>query len=600
MKMKKWIVIFVMCTLITCTALTLSASASKPTVRLPSSIAYIHATYGALYWFDITLSGIAPGHDITNGIYPGWCVQKDMKMSDSDHPVYLISSYDFNNLSTGFQNIGQVNWNKINYIINHRQGTSRNDTQMAIWNITDNVDISTYNDSKALINDANQNGQNFTPTIGQKLAVPLVGRNTIQLAFLELTIPGFEGLVWKDTNKDGIQNSNELGMPGITVSLFQSNGNLSQTKTTNSQGIYSFENVLLGEYYLQFDRTAGYTFSPQNVGIDDTIDSDADSTGKTSIFTVITNNETITIWDAGMYLPESDVTPTPSQDVTPSHNINPTADVSAGEPYRGFINSTITFNGSASYDQDGRIVAYHWNFGDGTNGTGEITTHIYTASGDYNVSLLVRDEKSSQDIDTTIAHITSGNNPPSPPDISGPLSGNVNVSYQYAINSTDSNGDALSYVIDWGDGQNDTSPSVADGQSIVTAHQWNAPGFYEIQVYAQDPYNKSGISKLIVAIGVKFVGNLGYFIDQNGDSIFDQFHNNATGTETGVNQQTDGNYLIDSNGDGTYDLLYNAASGQTQPYSETPMLMYLTIILAILVIVFVLIFYLIRKRNRLQ
>ena len=602
--MKKWIVVFVICTLIACSLLTLTVSASTPNVQLPSATVYMQAEYGTEYWFDITLSNVSVGKDITNGNYHGWCVQKDMKMSDAQHGVKLKSSYDFDNLSIGFQNIGQENWNKINYIINHRDGVSRNNTQMAIWNITDNVDLSTYNDSRALVNAANLNGQNFTPTIGEKLAVPLVGVRTIQLAFLELTVPGFEGLVWKDTNKNGLQNSNEPGISGVTVRLYTSNDTLSQTTTTNSQGIYSFDNVLPGDYYLQFTIKDGYTFSSRNVGTDDTIDSDADNAGKTSTFTVLTNNETITIWDAGMYVSESEVTPTPPEDVQPSHNIRPTADVSAGEPYRGFINSSIIFNGSKSYDlEGGRIISYRWNFGDGSpNGTGEITTHLYTTPGDYNVSLLVTDNEFATSIDTTIAHITLGNNPPTVPEISGPLSGHVSVSSQYTVLSSDPDGDNLQYVIDWGDGQQETSPAVTSGHSYQFNHQWTTTGFYQIKAYAKDTTyeNKSGNVTMTIAIDVKFVGSLGYLIDQNGDGTFDRFYNNATGTETAVTQQTSGNYLIDSNEDGTYDLLYDTASGQTQPYSEQPLLVYAIIILAILVIVFLLIFYLLRKRRRPQ
>ncbi len=38
----------------------------------------------------------------------------------------------------------------------------------------------------------------------------------------------------------------------------------------------------------------------------------------------------------------------------------------------------ILFNGSGSYDLDGFIVAYLWDFGDGNNATGATPTHTYT------------------------------------------------------------------------------------------------------------------------------------------------------------------------------------------------------------------------------
>jgi hypothetical protein len=45
------------------------------------------------------------------------------------------------------------------------------------------------------------------------------------------------------------------------------------------------------------------------------------------------------------------------------------------------------FVGSQSFDPDGTITSYVWDFGDGTSGTGADTTHIYSEPGTYNVVL---------------------------------------------------------------------------------------------------------------------------------------------------------------------------------------------------------------------
>ena len=55
------------------------------------------------------------------------------------------------------------------------------------------------------------------------------------------------------------------------------------------------------------------------------------------------------------------------------------------------INDTIIFDASGSYDLDGFIVSYEWDFGDGTTGTGISTSHKYNKSGEYTVSLTVTD-----------------------------------------------------------------------------------------------------------------------------------------------------------------------------------------------------------------
>jgi hypothetical protein len=59
-------------------------------------------------------------------------------------------------------------------------------------------------------------------------------------------------------------------------------------------------------------------------------------------------------------------------------------------PYERF--PFIQFNGSGSYDPDGEVINYIWNFGDGTLGFGEQSTHTYVTTGKFNVTLMVIDD----------------------------------------------------------------------------------------------------------------------------------------------------------------------------------------------------------------
>lgn len=54
----------------------------------------------------------------------------------------------------------------------------------------------------------------------------------------------------------------------------------------------------------------------------------------------------------------------------------------------------LTFNASDSYDPDGTIMEYMWNFGDGswTSTNGPQTTHVYDKAGEYWVTLVVKDD----------------------------------------------------------------------------------------------------------------------------------------------------------------------------------------------------------------
>jgi PKD repeat protein len=53
----------------------------------------------------------------------------------------------------------------------------------------------------------------------------------------------------------------------------------------------------------------------------------------------------------------------------------------------------VTFDAAGSYDRDGFIVSYKWNFGDGniTTTTDPIITHVYASEGTYILNLTVTD-----------------------------------------------------------------------------------------------------------------------------------------------------------------------------------------------------------------
>jgi PKD repeat protein len=53
---------------------------------------------------------------------------------------------------------------------------------------------------------------------------------------------------------------------------------------------------------------------------------------------------------------------------------------------------SVTFDASSSYDPDGNITTWLWDFGDGVVGGGEIVTHYYSTSGIYDVTLTVVDD----------------------------------------------------------------------------------------------------------------------------------------------------------------------------------------------------------------
>ena len=114
--------------------------------------------------------------------------------------------------------------------------------------------------------------------------------------------------VWHDSNGNGMQDAGEPGIAGAVVELFQTSdtviGNADDVSrgidVTDSQGNYQLAGLVdSGRYYLQFRTPSGYTFTTQDVGGDDGVDSDADNAGFTATF-VHSAGPSPQGWDAGL------------------------------------------------------------------------------------------------------------------------------------------------------------------------------------------------------------------------------------------------------------------------------------------------------------
>lgn len=71
-------------------------------------------------------------------------------------------------------------------------------------------------------------------------------------------------------------------------------------------------------------------------------------------------------------------------------NIAPVALMTA-QPLSGVAPLSVSFDGTQSYDPDGSIISFSWNFGDQSQANGSAAQHVYTDPGTYEAVLTVTD-----------------------------------------------------------------------------------------------------------------------------------------------------------------------------------------------------------------
>ncbi|MBC7081612.1 MAG: PKD domain-containing protein [Thermoplasmatales archaeon] len=157
----------------------------------------------------------------------------------------------------------------------------------------------------------------------------------------------------------------------------------------------------------------------------------------------------------------------------------------------------ITFDASKSYDLDGYIVNYTWQFGDGSVGYGKEVIHAYNSKGNYTVNLTVLDNDGGEKkITKPIIVSEVGANPPSASFTIKERAGKGEVVIIDASDSYDIDGYIVNYTWYFGDGTNATTT-----QPIIS-HTWYKDGEYNVTLIVEDDEGyKSSYSRVIIIGG---------------------------------------------------------------------------------------------------
>ncbi|HLE46623.1 MAG TPA: PKD domain-containing protein, partial [Thermoplasmata archaeon] len=160
-------------------------------------------------------------------------------------------------------------------------------------------------------------------------------------------------------------------------------------------------------------------------------------------------------------------------------------------PARANPGDPVAFDASASYDPDGSIVSYSWDFGDAASGTGVTPSHAYAAPGLYTVALTVVDNASLSGTATRAVRVNAA---PVPAFTVSPATAYIGVVVTFdASASTDPNGDPLTFAWDFGDS--------ATAAGAIATHAYAAKGRFTVTLTVSDDLGATGQDSGAVDVG---------------------------------------------------------------------------------------------------
>ncbi len=171
-------------------------------------------------------------------------------------------------------------------------------------------------------------------------------------------------------------------------------------------------------------------------------------------------------------------------------------------PEKPKVNQSIFFNASDSFDPDGEIVKYLWDFNndDVTDAEGKKVNHPYSLPGIYEAILKVIDNQGAENKTSREINVSANKVPIV--DIGGPYSGEVGKPVSFEGYAIDPDGNITRYILNFGYGSN-VSRIIDPPQkhvNISELHNYTAADIYNAILKVIDDNYEPGTNQTIVNI----------------------------------------------------------------------------------------------------
>jgi len=178
-------------------------------------------------------------------------------------------------------------------------------------------------------------GHRATTSKSVKRTVAVGSDDVLDVDFGYQPLARFGGMVWEDSDRDGVRDSGERGVKGVRVTLRQ-NGSPLRSERTNAKGFYSFSDVVPGSYEVVIERPAGYLHTVRRARGDSDVNP---SSGRSAVFELVSGVNEVSA-NAGVYRPapsppkppEHDPPTSPAPSLSLVKSAEAKAPVKAGDP----------------------------------------------------------------------------------------------------------------------------------------------------------------------------------------------------------------------------------------------------------------------------
>jgi len=324
----------------------------------------------------------------------------------------------------------------------------------------------------------------------EPINVELIAGRTVWVDIPLTPVVAVTARLFDDRNQDGIADADEGGFAQVRALLSDEAGVVADAYTDLAGG-YSFPDVVPGRYTIAFDAATLPDRFVFTTAEEATIDVTAEAPPPIFLGGFIRPREVIITFQP----PTADFVYTPESPA-------------ATEP--------ITFDGMSSFDFDGQIVVYEWDFdADGaTDATEAVAEYTFPEPGTYDVSLTVADDSGNTDTITLQIEVLGEAGATRPIGLSTfqppiadfafmPASSITGETVQFdGTLSVDFDGEIVSYAWDFdGDGTTDATGPIA-------TYVFREPGTFTVSLTVTDDSGNTDTISVSIEIGGELEGDV--------------------------------------------------------------------------------------------